>query len=297
MFKISGFSAVAGAALLAGTVQGAQAQVAPADTGLPTGAYQQWMHPGVPAAWKQGFVGQGVALKVIDQFWGVPGSIGDVGSHGQIVSTIANAIAPAANFTYFSFNNVFDRVSPEQGVLNVFNVSFGITNTGLMPLHQSIVDASRNGKAVVVAAAGNNGNNMTDGGMFGPSLLQMSLIGTKAVIFVGALSRNGDTKPGTLASRAPYSNKAGPESVAARFVMVGVDESRGIPLDGTSAAAPIVSGYAAIIGSKFKTATPTQISNQILRTARIDTIKDYTRSIHGRGEASLSRALSPAAIK
>jgi subtilisin family serine protease len=68
-------------------------------------------------------------------------------------------------------------------------------------------------------------------------------------------------------------------------------------LAGTSFAAPIVSGYAAIIGSKFRTATPTQITNQLLTTARQDTIANYNAAMHGRGEASLARALSPVTIK
>ena len=68
-------------------------------------------------------------------------------------------------------------------------------------------------------------------------------------------------------------------------------------LYGTSFAAPIVSGYAAIIGSKFTSANATQITNQLLNTARQDTIASYNASIHGRGEASLTRALAPVAIK
>ncbi|MCU0927590.1 MAG: hypothetical protein MUF44_16895, partial [Hydrogenophaga sp.] len=62
-------------------------------------------------------------------------------------------------------------------------------------------------------------------------------------------------------------------------------------------AAPVVSGYAAILGSKFKTATPVAITNQLLNTARRDTVKGYNAAVHGRGEASLTRALAPVAIR
>jgi subtilisin family serine protease len=68
-------------------------------------------------------------------------------------------------------------------------------------------------------------------------------------------------------------------------------------LYGTSFAAPVVSGYAAIVGSKFTRATATQISNQLLNTARQDTIANYSATLYGRGEASLSRALAPLSIK
>ncbi|MFM2349671.1 MAG: hypothetical protein RIR04_637, partial [Pseudomonadota bacterium] len=42
--------------------------------------------------------------------------------------------------------------------------------------------------------------------------------------------------------------------------------------------------------------TPLQITNQLLDTARTDTILGYDVSIHGQGEASLSRALAPVSI-
>ena len=68
-------------------------------------------------------------------------------------------------------------------------------------------------------------------------------------------------------------------------------------LYGTSFAAPVVTGYAAILGSKFRSATPTQVTNQLLATARTDTVTNYTASRFGRGEASLSRALAPVVIR
>lgn len=58
-----------------------------------------------------------------------------------------------------------------------------------------------------------------------------------------------------------------------------------------------VSGYAAILGSKFTSATPTQITNQLLDTARTDTLVNYNPVTYGRGEASLSRALAPVSIR
>ena len=121
------------------------------------------------------------------------------------------------------------------------------------------------------------------------------MIGAKTAIFVGALNTNGTIT--NKATRASYSNIPGNNPVVQnQFLMVGVEAYR-TGLAGTSFAAPIISGYAAVLGSKFTTATPTQITNQLLNTARKDTIAGYSASQHGRGEASLSRALSPVSIK
>jgi len=127
--------------------------------------------------------------------------------------------------------------------------------------------------------------------------LNRALVGAQSAIFVGALNRNGSNALLSQASLASYSNFAGSEkAVQNNFLVVGVDSSQ-TRVQGTSFAAPIVSGYAAILGSKFTQATPTQIANQLLTTARTDTIANYNAAVHGRGEASLSRALSPVAIR
>ena len=84
-----------------------------------------------------------------------------------------------------------------------------------------------------------------------------------------------------------------------KFLVVGVTGGNDAyyKLYGTSFAAPVISGYSAILGSKFKTANPTKISNQLLATARTDTIANYNVGIHGKGEASIARALAPVSIK
>jgi subtilisin family serine protease len=148
---------------------------------------------------------------------------------------------------------------------------------------------------VISKAAGNDAvaiNSVNRNGQI--DALNYSLKGTKSAIFVGALSKNGTTT--SQASMASYSNTAGTDTtVQKQFLVVGVEGNK-TGLYGTSFAAPIVSGYAAIIGSKFTSANATQITNQ-LNTARQDTIASYNASIHGRGEASLTRALAPVAIK
>ena len=121
------------------------------------------------------------------------------------------------------------------------------------------------------------------------------LLGSQSGLYVGALSSNGSTD--ALASMASYSNFAGADtSVQDRFLVVGVEGDK-TGLYGTSFAAPVVAGYASILGSKFSTSDAAAISQQLLDTARTDTISGYDVSIHGQGEASLSRALAPTTIQ
>ena len=125
--------------------------------------------------------------------------------------------------------------------------------------------------------------------------LNTALRGATSAIYVGALSKNG--APTAKASLANYSNTAGTDlTTQNQFIVVGVDNSK-TGLSGTSFAAPVISGYAAILGSKFTQASPTDITNQLLSTARIDTVVKYNPATYGRGEASLSRALAPVSMK
>jgi subtilisin family serine protease len=79
-------------------------------------------------------------------------------------------------------------------------------------------------------------------------------------------------------------------------LVVGVVESAALAR-GTSFAAPIIAGYAAILGSKFTTANATAVTNQLFDTARTDTVVGYNPATYGRGEASISRALAPSSIR
>jgi subtilisin family serine protease len=171
-----------------------------------------------------------------------------------------------------------------------------MTNVRLGGTEASMVDYANKGQAVVVKAAGNDAVNLLTRNQSGQNdYLSAGLKGAQSAIFVGALDRNGSVT--AKANMAAYSNKAGTDVVVQKqFLSVGVDSNQ-IGLAGTSFAAPIVSGYAAILGSKFKTAGATQITNQLLTTARTDTINGYTNAVHGRGEASLTRALAPVAIR
>jgi subtilisin family serine protease len=165
---------------------------------------------------------------------------------------------------------------------------------------QSIINYANNGSAVISKAAGNDyGTAVGSANSSGKvDYLNSALVGSKSAIFVGSLDKNGTTT--SKANIASYSNVAGANTaVQNKFLVVGVTGGNNIfhPIYGTSFAAPIVSGYAAILGSKFTSADATKISNQLLATARTDTIANYNASIHGKGEASIARALAPVSIK
>ncbi|MFM6985553.1 MAG: S8/S53 family peptidase [Hydrogenophaga sp.] len=267
---------------------------------------QSWMSPEVGDAWRAGYQGQGVTITVVDDFNSGSRFYGNLNGsrlfyrHGEWTRLESSLIAPKATMRAFDFKSTSSV--PLATGLNVFNLSYGMmaaAGSGAVrwsSRESSIINYATNGRAVIVKAAGNDyGTAVGQPNASGTKdYLNRDLIGTSSVIFVGALSTNGTT--GSPASMASYSNIAGDNTtVQNQFLVVGVEGSK-TGLYGTSFAAPIVSGYAAVVGSKFTSATPTQITNQLLSTARQDTILNYNAAIHGKGEASLTRALAPVSI-
>lgn len=268
---------------------------------------QSWMSPEIADAWSQGFQGQGTRITVVDDFsssWGYYGNLGtgtQLLRHGEWVRLESGMIAPSATLASHDFYSG-RAVSLGRNQLNTLNLSYGImaadgySGVSWGRQESSIISYARNGSAVVVKAAGNDAVAVGEANRDGlVDYLSRDLIGAQAAIFVGALDRNGTAFD--LAQTASYSNFAGTNTtVQNQFLNVGV---RGdlTGLYGTSFAAPIVSGYAAVLGSKFTTANPTQIASQLLATARTDTIFGYDPAVHGRGEASITRALAPVSIR
>lgn len=269
---------------------------------------QSWMNPEVKQAWDAGYKGQGVTIQIIDDFKSRDRFEGDLGTgtlyqrHGEWTRLEAGMIAPSAAMLAVDFTSR-KAVSLKRG-LNVLNLSYGMYAIDGYPVSQirwdnqtkSIISHAQNGSALIAKAAGNDSIAVDAANSDGlADYLNRALIGTETAIFVGALSRNGTTAaPASLAS---YSNHAGNDSqVQQNFVVVGVEGAK-TDLHGTSFAAPVISGYGAILGSKFSGATPKQIGNQLLETARTDTIANYDVAVHGRGEASIARALAPVSIR
>ncbi|CDX31523.1 conserved exported hypothetical protein [Mesorhizobium sp. SOD10] len=271
-----------------------------------TQTVQNWMSPDVGAAWAAGYKGKGVTITMVDDFSSSSRFYGNFGigtqyqRHGEWTREEASMIAPAATIRSKDFSTG-TAVSLARG-LNVLNLSYGMYTTagystsqiGWAPEESSIISYATKGSAIVSKAAGND--SVAVGGVTGgqQDYLDLALIGKPTAIFVGALSTNGTTA--NKAQLAWYSNYAGSDpAVQSHFLVVGVEGDK-TGLYGTSFAAPIISGYAAIIGSKFTKATPVQITNDLLNTARTDTLVNYDPSVYGKGEASLSRALAPVAI-
>jgi len=272
-----------------------------------TQAVQNWMTPDVGAAWAAGYKGKGVTITIVDDFSSSSRFSGNFGvgvqyqRHGEWTRQEASMIAPLATIRSKDFTTG-SAVALATG-LNVLNLSYGMyakagyssNQIGWAPEEASIISYATKGSAVVSKAAGNDA--VAVGGVTGgqQDYLDLALIGKASAIFVGALSTNGTTT--NKAQLASYSNYAGSNPlVQSHFLVVGVTGSK-TGLYGTSFAAPIISGYAAIIGSKFTKATATQITNDLLNTARTDTLVNYNAATYGKGEASLSRALAPVAIK
>lgn len=282
---------------------------------------QNWMNPDITQAWSQGYKGAGTTITFVDdfstassaKFSGNMNGATQNQAHGYWTSEQSSLVAPSATIHTVDYNTTSNQAVPLTKLgLNVVNLSYALyiptasfnTNISLGAEQTSLINDAKNGTAVISKAAGNDGIPMTFtsgrtvgvyGSANGLDVMNYFLRGTQSGIYVGALSSNGSTsKP---ASMAYYSNTPGTDSVVqSHFLVVGVNSSQMGGLAGTSFAAPIISGYAAILGSKFSAATPTAITNDLLNTARTDTLKNYSASIYGKGEASLSRALAPASI-
>ena len=268
-------------------------------TTAPATAQQAWMSPEVGAAWSQGYLGQGIRINMIDDFGtNCDRALGRC--HGAWTTWQAQSVAPRASVvTHEAVTGVVGLVASS---LNVFNLSYGLYNSlTSFPTEMALLGYAQTGSAVIVKSAGNSsipvGATVPSGEFRGRvDNLAVSLAGQPSAILVGALAKNGT--PANPASMASYSNVAGTSPVVQRnFLVVGVDSNALGGLAGTSFAAPIVSGYAAIVGSKFTTANATAVANQLLNTARTDTVTSYNPAIYGRGEASLTRALAPASIR
>jgi hypothetical protein len=274
---------------------------------------QRWMHRDVPVAWGNGFTGQNTWITVIDDFDSGYRFRGNLErqrerlTHGEWVAKQASMVAFGASVTTIDYNSR-NRVRLGTERLNIFNLSYAAEGPPRQAdfrhdrTERDVIRFAQRGAAIAIQAAGNESQIVgrvwrdaeTGRRMF--DYLARDLIGAPGTIFVGALERHGTvSNPASLASYSARPGKS--RSVQDAFLVVGVPANRMGGLAGTSFAAPVVSGYAAILGSKFPRATAVQVRNQLLDTARTDTIRAYDRTLHGRGEASLRRALAPRSIR
>jgi len=186
-------------------------------------------------------------------------------------------------------NGIADTATAHSNLMNVLK---GVTN---------VTNLSNLSGSVITSSAGNDNLDTKY------NLTALALSGDASVasrlLIVGALDKNGTVA--SKATKASYSNSAGVNTaISDRFVTaygnmpwtagsVKINGSNFGVQQGTSFAAPLVAGYAAIVMQKFPNLNAVNTSNIILDTARTDTINGYDSAIHGKGEASLSRALAP----
>jgi hypothetical protein len=182
--------------------------------------------------------------------------------------------------------------------LKVINLSLGGTsrnpkqNVAAYQNQLAYANASNVPDAVYVKAAGNSActASSTDCDPLNAVLFNAANFKNKTLL-VGALTQPN----GRMAS---YSNRAG--NYAERFVVAdgrGIQGTDGSFVEGTSFAAPRVSGYAAILRQKFPNLNAAQTASIILDTAQWQGAwgekNAANQAVYGQGEASLGRALAP----
>lgn len=304
--------------------------------GDPLFPYYGWMHSDLPGVWDLGFTGAGQTITVIDNFDAATATLVEIDlnqdgvrelmPHGWAVNAFAQFVSPEATRVQSQYDNT---ATPTLGAgLDVINLSFGLATesgdyeadwiaTGGHVLEAELIRlanidttlAGAEESAVIVKAAGNGGyigqggeiGTRVGGDFFGfVDVLGYDLIGAPNVIFAGALDANGSVhkRRGGTGTLASYSDHPGNNLVTQQqYLVVGVDSSQMVAA-GTSFAAPIISGYAAILGDKFTDENgtapgATQVVDRLLSTARTDTIRNYDPYYHGQGEASIANAVAP----
>lgn len=258
-------------------------------------------------------------------------------SHGYWTAMQAGLVAPDATVHQHDWDG--DAIGLHTG-FDVVNASYGLIARAsfasayndwslLGDPHQSILVAARDDKAFVAKAAGNDSAAVGEVIKGTVDVFGQQLIGLQGAVFVGALEWNPDNsgEGGTKEGLASYSNFAGSDpTVQNQFLVVGVEGGRtstdefaaygskctddvvnGTCLYGTSFAAPIVAGYAALMGEKFtfegNAPSPALVADRLLTTARTDTLVNIgaegwdaeDMAVYGMGEADIYNALATSA--
>lgn len=166
-------------------------------------------------------------------------SLASFDAGGQSLSEVLSGIATAL-------------AQPGPGVINLSVGFAGTAGAGLLRIG---VDAAYAAGWLVVAAAGNGGEN-------GPPVYPADL---PHVITVGATDRNGNVAP--FSSRSPYVDLAAPGVSIVAAVPTWKDPTGFSQLTGTSFAAPIVAGAAAWLWTARPLLDNTQVATILTRSA------------------------------
>ena len=255
----------------------------------------------VKDAWKLGYTGKDVNINVIDNFnnptipsyipnWYRPLDL--TISHGDRVSSLIQGehshsflgrttkwigVAPHANVTKTQASQYRDNMFRGYDIVNI---SRGSTYYTTLDNAGSIAAAAGDSDTLVVTSAGNHGESC----LITCDALNLGLKNTfnDKLLVVGGIDSNNNI--------SAISNKAGilqDNYVVDLFNPISEEFGQG-----TSFSAPLVSGKAALIKSKFKNINASQLAN-IIKTTADDLGEPGVDNIYGHGRINLSRALTP----
>ena len=233
----------------------------------------------IDAAHATGYTGEGQSIAIIDSFYGANGW------HGNKVSTTVSLIAPDAAITEahrgFTFNDAVNVIGRTQGH-DVVNISWGKIGPGsgaaanLAAELEEVTDKD----SLYVIAAGNE---------FGPG--DKSCSTTKSCNYVAVAFKYSEAVSITVGALDDSGTKLAEYSVKAGFIKDNYITTTTFGETGTSIAAPIVSGTAALIMDKYNT------DAAATRSIIFDTADDLgapgVDAVFGHGRLNVGAALSP----
>ena len=261
---------------------------------------------GARSAWQSGWTGENVRVGIADDF----NSNSRIDTHGDRVTVITNSVAPEADYAFIDMLGSAPDMTADEALAyfesngyHIVNASWGISRgqVGLSDAEFDRIVADRvssfdqaveDGKqALIVYAAGNNGNTCTGSRSEDCSYEQATIAALRDAgytagenkIFVGSLADGSD-------EMVSYSLIAG--DLMYDFIVAHDDVVTTGDGNGTSYAAPRVTGAAALVSQKFPNLTSAQVKQVLLQTA-YDLGATGVDEVFGYGRLSVVNSLSP----
>ena len=246
-------------------------------------AYSRIDVPGLQAAHTAGWTGKGINIEINDR-----------GKHQWQVGYTAEFVAPGAKYDWYDRGNSQYTRNDFTGKADIVNYSFGLaTAASSYSTFQGEVNYNPNALHVM-AGPNTNTNNCSQSGQTAatcdPSVQVVtgehdtySVSGTWIVV--------GAYDTGTGAYNSPG---AGSTTVANHWIVTNgdsIDHSTNGAVQGTSFAAPKVTGAAALVMHKFGTSA--NDTKTILLGTADDTFTGYSQNTHGHGKLDIGAAMSP----
>lgn len=214
----------------------------------------------------------GVAASAFNNLKGIPG----VGFRAKWMGVKCKAD--------FDINNTFISYStdPMQGIAyavqagaDIINLSFGYQDTGISPIHKALLDYADSLGVLVVAAAGNDNNNLSS-----PSFSVYPAAYSK-VISVASISQNY-----LKSVHSNYGSRAGVDVAAPGYCLftTGMDNTAPYIIgQGTSLSSPLVAGLLGLVKSKHPTYSSAQLRSCLENAAEKNSVADPLSDQLGHG--------------